>query len=229
MARAQNIYDGERFGRTRCDTGTYPRHRHPFEYICVVINGGFTEAGDAGRFRLRPGDVLVHRSFEAHMDVFGASAADVLNLPLVHGLPEQGLVRCNDLDAVVLEAERDPWSAAMLVAAAFVAAAGEQDWPDLLAQDLSRNHALEIAAWSSVHALAPATVSRGFRLAYGTSPARFRAEARARQACRLIATSMEPLSAVAAELGFSDQAHMTRAVKEISGVPPARLRALRSN
>jgi AraC-like DNA-binding protein len=197
--------------------------------MCVVIDGAFIEAGDAGRFRLRAGDVLVHRNFEAHMDVFGASAAEVLNLPLVQGLPEQGLIKCSNLDAVAVEAERDPWSAAMLVAEAFVAGSGEQDWPDLLARDLSRNPALEIGAWSSAHGLAPATVSRGFRSAYGTSPARFRAEARARQACHAVATGVEPLSGVAAELGFADQAHMTRAVKEISGLPPGRLRSAGSN
>jgi hypothetical protein len=108
MSSRQNVYDGERFGRARCDTGAYPRHRHSFGYICVVIDGSFIEAGDAGRFRLRAGDVLVHRNFEAHMDVFGASAAEVLNLPLVQGLPEQGLIKCSNLDAVAIEAERDP-------------------------------------------------------------------------------------------------------------------------
>jgi len=56
------------------------------------------------------------------------------------------------------------------------------DWPDLLATALRARSDLRLAEWASRMGLAPETVSRGFRLAYGTTPARYRAELRARRA-----------------------------------------------
>jgi hypothetical protein len=37
-----------------------PRHRHLQRYAAIVLSGGYVEAGDAGRMRVRAGDVLVH-------------------------------------------------------------------------------------------------------------------------------------------------------------------------
>lgn len=222
---AHSIYQGDRFGRQRCDNGVYPRHRHGFGYICVVLRGHFVEAGDSGRFHVGPGDVLSHDSYHGHMDVFGGSA-HVLNLPLIDGLPPGGRLRCSDPDAVAIEAEVDPVSAARLVASSSDPVEGESDWPDLLAEALTRQPQLSITQWSDAHDLAPATVSRGFLKAYGASPARFRAESRAVKACRAMVSASTSIAAAAADLGFADQAHMTRAIKEMSGLPPARLRQL---
>lgn len=223
---AANIYSGCRFGRDRCAGGAIPRHRHLFGYVCVVLKGGFVEAGDIGRFRLGPGDALVHRPFEAHLDLFGTSPAEVLNLPLVDGLGE-GFVRVEDPDSLARTAERDPAAAARLVSRTARPAQGEADWPDLLAAALRADPGRSIGDWASSHGLAPATVSRGFGKAYGTTPARYRAEARARRACQALAAGTRPLARIAAEFGFADQAHMCRAVKQAAGLSPARLREAR--
>ena len=45
-----------------------PRHRHDAPYAAVVLEGGYEEAGDGGRFRVRAGDVLIHGAFSAHLD-----------------------------------------------------------------------------------------------------------------------------------------------------------------
>jgi AraC-like DNA-binding protein len=224
VGETNSPYDGGSYGREQIARGRLPRHRHPFGYICVVLRGSFVEAGDAGRFRVAPGDVLVHRPFEAHLDQFDGAGADVLNLPLAAANAE-GRYAVHDLDAVARLAETDPLAAARSASAGWTARGSEQDWPDLLARDLRRDDRLSLAGWASRHGLAPATLSRGFRLAYGTTPVRYRAELRARRAWAAIAATHSPLAELALDEGFADQAHMTRAVRALTGAPPAHWRA----
>ena len=213
-------------GRELCDAGDLPRHRHSSGYMTMILAGGYDEAGDVGRFRVRPGDLLVHRPFEAHRNAFGRRSAEVLNLPLVD-LPQlAALNRLSDPDLVARLAERDPEAAAGAAAEqARPAAQGEWDWPDALAAALrSESEPFLIGHWALERGLAPASVSRRFRLVFGTSPERYRAEGRARRAWRHIVCTNQPLAAIAFELGFADQAHMTRCVGAVTGRPPARWR-----
>lgn len=224
MAGENLPYDGARYGREQFAQGTMPRHRHDFGYMCLVLRGHFVEAGDAGRFRLAPGDVLVHHPFEAHLDLLAAGGAEFLNLPLPQAATPPGRFRLADPDAIARLAEHDPFAAAEAAVAGWTQAPGEADWPDLLARDLAALRPLSITRWASRHGLAAATVSRGFRQAYGTTPARFRAELRARYAWSRLAAVDVPLVQLALEMGFADQAHMTRSVRALTGAPPVRWR-----
>jgi AraC-like DNA-binding protein len=94
------------------------------------------------------------------------------------------------------------------------------DWCDALAAELIANPSLRLSCWAEQKGLAPWTVSRGFARAYGISPEAFRARARARWAWQAICGGAMPLAGIAAELGFADQAHMTRSVRELTGRPP---------
>ena len=94
------------------------------------------------------------------------------------------------------------------------------EWNFGMEQELSRNTALNLTSWSHEQGIAPWTVSRGFESVFGVSPSVFRAVARARSAWRAIRTTGEPLVDIAARLGFADQAHMTRAVKCLTGNAP---------
>ena len=91
----------------------------------------------------------------------------------------------------------------------------EQDWPDLLATCL-REEAIGITDWAQDAGKAPATVSRGFAAAFGVTPSGYRAEARVARALRLLVTGTDPLAQIAADCGFSDQAHLCRNVKAVS-------------
>jgi AraC-like DNA-binding protein len=212
-------------GRELCDAGDIPRHRHCAGYMTMILAGGYDEAGDVGRFRVRPGDLLVHRPFEAHRNAFGRRSAEVLNLPLVD-LPGLAAVnRLSDPDLVARLAERDPAAAARAAAECARPAEGERDWPDDLAAALrARPDLFRIGQWAIERGLAPASVSRGFRNVFGTTPERYRAEGRARRAWRRIVCTGQPLAAIAFDLGFADQAHMTRSVSAVTGQPPARWR-----
>lgn len=212
-------------GRELCDAGDLPRHRHSGGYMTMILAGGYDEAGDVGRFRVRPGDLLVHRPFEAHRNAFGRRSAEVLNLPLVDLPHLAALNRVSDPDLVARLAERDPAVAAQAASECAAPGQGERDWPDELAAELrTRSDLFRIGQWARERGLAPASVSRGFRQVFGTTPERYRAEGRARRAWHRIVRTSQPLAAVAFELGFADQAHMTRCVGAVTGVPPARWR-----
>jgi AraC-like DNA-binding protein len=132
---------------------------------------------------------------------------------------ERGIVA--DPDAIAGVAEKD--------AGAAVDALREQiepleprpcDWPDLLARALRDNPQLRLRDWAERYGLAPATLSRGFGMVFATSPAAFRAEARAQSALALITCGIQTLAEIAAAAGFADQSHMTRAVSALTGRPP---------
>jgi AraC-like DNA-binding protein len=212
-------------GRELCDAGDLPRHRHAAGYMTLVLAGGYDEAGDVGRFRVGPGDLLVHRPFEAHRNAFGRRRAEVLNLVLIDSAHLGAINRLTDPDSVARLAERDPLAAARAAVAGAAPVAAEQDWPDRLAFALrSRPDLFRIGAWAAEHKLSAAAVSRGFRRVFGTSPERYRAEARARLAWSRIVRGAEPLADIACDVGFADQPHMTRFVHAVTGRPPARWR-----
>lgn len=200
------------------------RHRHGRAYAALVLSGGYVEAGDRGRFLARTGQVLIHGAWESHMDAVSPAGARVLNLPLTRDVAfGAGVV--DDPDAVARAAERDVVEAETLLRLTTRwLDTGLDDWPDILAETLRRDPDTRLEAWSAGAGLAPATVSRGFGRAFGTSPRRYRAEQRALRAARMLLDRDDPPAALAAELGFVDQAHMTRALVELTGLTPGRLR-----
>ena len=200
-----------------------PRHAHLQAYAALVLRGGYVEAGDRGRFRAGPGDVLLHDRFESHQDEFERSGADILNLRLPRAPWAFG--RVDDPDAVARLAERDAAAAAMLLLQQLVPAGrSEADWPDRLASDLSADRAFRLESWARQAGLRPQSLSRGFRLAYGVSPQRFRAEQRAARAARALSTGRARLADVALETGFADQPHMARTLRHLYALTPMGLR-----
>lgn len=197
------------------------RHRHRHAYAAVVLTGGYVEAGDLGRHHVRAGDVLIHGPFEAHQDRFEIGGASVLNLPLqgiVHSLAGQ----VADPDAVARLAERDPLAAAEWLLAAIEPSTNPcDDWPDRLAA-LLRIGPVCLSDWAEEHGVAPSSVSRGFKLAYGTSPQRYGLEQRAAKAARDIAAGAG-LAEAGFAAGFADQPHMTRTLRALYALTPGQL------
>jgi AraC-like DNA-binding protein len=202
-----------------------PRHRHLGAYAAVVLAGDFVEAGDRGRHRLEAGKVVFHRAFEAHRDEFGRSGAVVLDLPLSR-CPAFTTGELDAVATVVRLARRDLDAAAELVLEEVQPAeVSVADWPDALAGALADDPDLSLTVWAELNGLSPPTLSRGFRKAYGTTAKRFRAELRAHRAVELLPGWTGTLAGLAAELGFADQAHLTRAALALTGSTPGHLRA----
>lgn len=214
---------------TQCvDAGAmYARHHHAKPYAALVLRGGYEEAGSYGRWYAVAGDVLVHEAFEAHRDRFGRRTSAILNFPLAMA-DDVGVHfgRCLDVDEIVRSAHCDPREAArQLIASLELASPRCMDWPDMLAAALARKPALSLSRWAAQQGLRTETVSRGFHRAYGVTPARFRREARARLALRMLRQSHAALCEVAIEAGFADQAHMTRDVVSLTGLSPGEWRS----
>ena len=204
----------------------FARHHHLKGYAALIVTGSFDEAGDRGRFRACAGDVLVHRCFEAHQDRIGAAGAKIINFRLDKA-PLEPFGFLTDIDSIVRAHERDPIAAAEFLGAQFVPhARGEGDWPDLLAQELSKAEPMRLERWAGLHGFNPSSLSRGFRLAFGVTPKRYRFEQMASRAARSSRETGEGLSIIAASSGFADQAHMTRAIAQLFGVTPSRLRRM---
>lgn len=201
-----------------------PRHRHGEAYVAVVLAGGYVEAGDRGRLRIEAGQAVFHDRYESHRNEFSRHGAQVLNLPVAASAVGHVQGQVADVDAIARLAERDLRQAAELLRATFrPCAARLDDWPDSLASALANDPALNLTAWADSQGMAPQSVSRGFRRAYGTTPKRYRLELRAVQALRRLPGWRGSMAMLAAETGFADQAHMTRAIVAMTGVAPTRL------
>jgi AraC-like DNA-binding protein len=201
-----------------------PRHRHTEGYAALVLAGGYVEAGDRGRIHVQPGQVVIHGAYEAHQDHFARAGALVLNIPLADTLDAiTGVVA--DADAIARLAERDILDAAALLKETIrPLEARLSDWPDQLAAALASKSDFSLESWAGEQGLAPQSISRGFRQAYGVSPKRYRLEQRTLRALRTLRSWPGTLAALAADLGFSDQAHLTRAVVDLTGLAPHRLK-----
>lgn len=203
------------------------RHCHDTPFAAVVLEGGYQEGGDEGRWNVRPGDVLVHHAFESHLNHFETAGARVLILDAPDGLAQTPHVtgRVDDPEQLVRLAERDARAASALLAESFVpASSAPLDWPDMLAGDLRALEPFALADWAERHGVRAETLSRGFRAAYGCTPKAYRADVRARAAFRAVHSTHDPFAAIAHRFHFTDQAHMIRAVAGLTGATPGRWR-----
>jgi AraC-like DNA-binding protein len=91
--------------------------------------------------------------------------------------------------------------------------------------DAEQTRVVRSAELEAVTGLTRYDLARQFRLMYGTSPYRYLLMRRLKQAREQIARG-QSLSAVAADVGFADQAHCARMFKATFGLTPARYRVL---
>lgn len=183
------------------------------------------EASFAGRFRAVPGDVLLHGRFDSHGNwAAGRRQPQILRLPWFDDGVE-GRFSVIDPDHLARVAERDPHAATAMLAEALVHVERTSlDWPERLADDLAADPSISITGWAARQGIAPATVSRGFRDAFGVSPRAFRLEARTRKAWRALMEGATPLARLAYEHGFADQAHLSRSVRALTDLSPSQWR-----
>lgn len=221
--RTRNRFRSIHFGVETVSTGlVLPRHRHAAGYATVVLAGSVEEASFAGRFSAGPGDVLLHGDFDSHADwVNGRHPLTILRLPWRDNLME-GRFRIRDPDALVRLAEHDPIEAMRQLRANLIQfSIDDSHWTNRLAHALRVQTCTRLDNWADSECLAPETVSRGFHRAFGVTPKVFRIESRARRAWNLLLHSTSTLTEIAHQLGFADQAHLSRTVGALTGAPPS--------
>lgn len=203
------------------------RHCHRESFVTLVLGGRYTEAGDTGCHRVSPGDVIWHRAYESHLDKFELRGADVwvIDLPENWSGPLLGSVA--NPDEIIRAGERDPIEALEILTSNFAPRnSSHEDWPELLATDLRANPSLNLTHWASTNGLHAGSLSRGFGQVFAVTPSEYRATQRARHALDAIIGTDLPLSEVAATCEFADQAHMSRAIKTLTGSAPAAMRRI---
>ena len=199
-----------------------PRHRHTKSYAQLILTGGHHEYGSRGRITARPGDVLMHGAFDAHLNHIFVAGTEVLNLRVPGLVPTgQGFGRVGDPDTIVRAAEIDQAAAVALLQKQLIPQRSiPQDWPDLLAADILEDPNRRLDDWAEAHNFALETLSRGFGRVFGITPATFRAEVRSRKAFEQIVKGTNLLGQIMKSAGFADQAHMSRAIRSLTGSTP---------
>ena len=196
-----------------------PRHTHQIAYAAVVVDGSYTEAGDRGRFVVRPGYVAFHSAFEAHTNLICCRGARILNLPIAGSGASLGAI--DDVDELVKIAERDVEEAGQRLRQSLTDCdIPLMDWPDLLAADLIGKSDINLTEWAAAHSLSLQSISRGFKRVFGVSPKEFRARQRALRAIAALPDWSGKLAALSAELGYFDQSHMCRSIRQLTGRHP---------
>jgi len=211
---------------------TLAAHRHRQAYAGLVLRGGYVEFGPDGAWACEAGDLVLHPPFHLHGDRMNRSGAVVLNFVLPFGslafrtMSTFCVVRPAAPERLERAASRDPASALAqaLEDAERHVPARPVDWCDHVAETLASAPHKQVGSVARQHGVSPEHASRVFRRRFGVGPARFRAEQNLRRALRSLAGGCDRLADVAHTAGYADQAHMSRAVKAVTGVSPGQLR-----
>lgn len=229
-----------------------PAHAHESAYLCLALAGGFRERSGAREEDVVPGAAVLHLTGERHADHFGPAPSLCLNVafpphasaldgawtrdreraryaaPATAGALVQRAAReleeDDDASALALE------GLALELLALFARDArrdARRAPPPWLARAFERLRAdppvslAELARDAGTH---PATLVRAFRRFHDASPGELRRRWRVQRACAALRESDAPLAEIAARCGFTDQSHLSRALRRFVGLTPAAYR-----
>jgi AraC family transcriptional regulator len=214
-------------------------HEHPRACVAVVVRGDVRKRFAGADAELHHGGVVAMPPGEPHQDEFGNDGARLIVVEREDGVPAVAWSR--DWEATLLAfriarelAARDSFTPLALegLALELTAAAGRtptrvrvQPWLERAREALHErppSSAAELAAQVGVH---PSHLARSFRAAYGDSVGGYARRLRLEWAAERLARTDEPIACLAAEAGFVDQSHFTRAFKRRFGLTPARYRS----
>jgi AraC family transcriptional regulator len=216
-------------------------HAHPRACIAVVVDGAVRKRFARHVEDAEHGTVITMPPVEPHEDVFGGGGARIV---VVESDDDGQSVSCfRDWEATLLAfrishelADPDPFTPLALEGLALELTAAAARGPtgprparwlerarDLLGERfLEPPSATELGAEVGVH---PSHLARAFRAQYGESLGGYARQLRLDWAAARLARTDVPLVLIAADAGFVDQSHFTRAFKRRFDLTPARYRA----
>lgn len=230
-----------------------PAHRHQDEYQwCLVLASGFEEISGSREENCGPGSLLVRPPDCVHADRFAATPGLCLNLfPRRPWLEAQRFGALSDTyihqrtrcalalgQAIARELRMADAAAPVAIESMLAelltglmrvdgfARAGHPRW---LAAALDRIEAepsatLSLALLAGDVGISAGHLARAFRSTFGKSVGAYVRERRLARAATMMRETGMSLAAIAAAVGFCDQAHFTRAFKTQVGATPARYR-----
>lgn len=227
-----------------------PRHEHELAYVTLMLGGDYME-GDRGHLStLQPFNAVFNPAGIAHSTIIGPTGAAFFTVELQDQclrqlgvcLPDHTTVdrgtgpmlwpairlyfafKTGTADPLVLEAHVFE----MLGAITGYDAAG-RNVPGWFGRVKERLHEgfrdglrmRDLAAEAGVH---PVHLARVFRKFEKRTPGEYQQSLQVRAACQLLRDRDWTLAGIAAECGFSDQSHLTRIFRRMTGTTPARFR-----
>lgn len=224
-------------------------HSHPNTNIAVVLRGGWFAGGQPDERDAFAPTVLVEPAGAIHANRFGPVETAVLSLSLEaerlgsvvgevtrHFLHLQDpyiefLARraANELDEPDDVTQLAVEAAALELVARLARSVGLERRPTWLGKAravLNDRYAdpLSLTEIADAIGIEPERLARGFRRAYGESLGEYLRRIRVNAAARLLATTDEPISQVANDVGFADQSHLTRWFDRYMETTPGRYR-----
>ncbi len=228
-----------------------PRHEHELAYVTIVLHGHYRE-GDRGKLdELQPLTAVFNPVGAAHSTVIGPAGASMftiefrdeslrelgLRLPshttydcgagtmLWPGLRLFSSFRNQGADSLLLEARVFE----LLGAIARLDQSAGKTPPQWLKRVKERLHEefsgrlrmRDLAREAGVH---PVHLARAFRKFERRTPGEYQQHLQLRAACEMLRNPEWPLATIAAECGFADQSHFTRAFRRMAATTPMRFR-----
>jgi AraC family transcriptional regulator len=224
-----------------------PMHQHEAPYLSLLLEGAYRERGDDFDITYEPYTLVFHSAGTVHEDEMlascrffavnllpqwervieelGGSPAHVFELHggdpiwLVLRLYREFLSR-SDSSAASVEAL--VYEICALIARHKPDDSHEPAWLSHIDRAISErfHEPIEIAGMASEAGVHPSHLCRAFRRFRGHTITDALLGARVQHVARRLAESDEPLSTIASDAGFSDQSHMTRVFKRLTGEPP---------
>ena len=228
-------------------------HEHPNGYLCLVLNGSFTESSPGHRdIEVAAGSVYFLPASHRHTNDFAARGARCFRIEvgpmLLSELFEAGTRLTQPFFAC---GGRVSWSALRTYRRALTHTTTRLDLDELVLDLLANLDGVvrtcrdDAPPWirrvrerladnpsetPTLHALASdagvhaAHLTRAFRQSYGCSIGEFLQTHRVTSACQLLLRTDRSLATIAADLGYFDQSHFTRMFKERTGYTPSAFR-----
>jgi AraC family transcriptional regulator len=227
------------------------QHTHGHAFFSLLLRGHYAERYRRGALEYRPFDVGFHPEATEHADETGRDNSRFFLIELEESWigrlreysPSADLAprMCNGhaswlaarlyaqlanqavshltVEGIVLE---------LLATLAKVRSSGRKAplWIPTVLDVLEAEHASRhtLSGIANRLGLHPVYVARTFRKFVGESPARYLMRVRIRAAMENLANSEVSVSEIALLTGFSDQSHLTRAMKQYTGMTPAAFR-----
>ena len=233
----ENIYPAD---------GVQTRHAHDKGSMTLMLAGSLREQVNKREVHARPLSMVVKPVGTEHANRFGGRGAHTLQLRIDDDAATDGVLRdwrwdhCNfavrDFLAVLRLLRADDRPAAEIAAYDLLSTVGESPmrtpgsprWlldvcahiDDLLPGSVRVD---DVARAASVH---PVYLARQFRRFFNSSVTGYIAAGRAQHAAQLLCDTPSRLADAALRAGYSDQSHMTRALRAATGLTPRALQRL---
>lgn len=208
-------------------------HRHTQAQRSLLLAGSYVEDSEAGRREVRFRTLSIKPAGFEHEDEFGRAGALILSVQ-----HEAGEGRASDYHLSAWPKSMPPLAMTVGEGVGHASNGGPcpdtkrsacnpssaQPWLSEARQRLLDHPRVAITALARTLGKHPVHLARQFRTTFGETPSEVRQSDRTARAIDQIVRSSHKLSDIAFDLGFSDQAHMTRALKAMTGWTPADLR-----